>query len=167
MLLSWLYLREFQTTHCPANRWRSSGSSVPLWMLYLLLLESSFLPPSFKTLSDLWEDLPDSSQQSTLLPLSSFSLGSKLYYFHSHWGSGRMRVGARNWDQCGKWRGNWLEWQYSVMRRQTPYCTEHLIHTLISFFEKKKKLYEMFSPDAALNVFGVALHRSQIVGGNI
>lgn len=32
------------------------------------------------------------------------------------------------------------------------------------FLEKKKRLYKMFSPDAALSVFGVALHISQIVG---
>ena len=30
--------------------------------------------------------------------------------------------------------------------------------------QKTKNLYEMFSPDAALSIFGVALHRSQIVG---
>ena len=46
-LLSWLYLREFQTTHCPANKWCSSGSSVPCGCC-LLLPESFFLPHSSK-----------------------------------------------------------------------------------------------------------------------
>ena len=42
------------------------------------------------------------------------------------------------------------------------YWASNIYYDLILL--KKKKLYEMFSPDAALSIFGVVLHRSQIVG---
>ena len=104
-----------------------------------------FLPPSI--LQNPFRSLgrpPRLQSAKHVAPIVVLQSWLKALLFSQSLGSGRMRVGACNWDQCGKWRGNWLEWQYSVMRRQTPYCTEHLIHTLISFFEKKKNFMKCF-----------------------
>lgn len=63
-------------------------------------------------------------------------------------------------DQRGKWGGNWLGQQYSIMYERL----EAFIELLIPLSVKKKKLYEMFSSDAVLIIFWEALNRSQIVG---